>query len=129
MMIPEGHKSNVISSGITFMRSITEAYGSEDGLKLWDAIANTLDPDVKGAIFFALITGDYQGEIIARGFSSPMQNYVECIKAIRSYTGWGLKEAKEAADLIRDGVKQTLTVSTDKRNEAIMAFRRLGFLV
>lgn len=128
-MIPEGHKSNVISSGITFMRSITEAYGSEDGIKLWDAIAGTLDPDVKGAIFFALITGDYQGEIIARGFSSPMQNYVECIKAIRLYTGWGLKEAKETADLIRDGVKQTLTVPTDKRSEAIMAFRRLGFLV
>jgi hypothetical protein len=129
MMIPEGHKSNVISSGITFMRSITEAYGSEDGLKLWDAIANTLDPDVKGAIFFALITGDYQGEIIARGFSSPPQNYVEYIKTIRTYTGWGIKEAKEAADLIRDGVKQTLTVPTDKRSEAIMAFRRLGFLV
>ena len=128
-MIPEGHKSNVISSGITFMRSITEAYGSEDGIKLWDAIAGTLDPDVKGAIFFALITGDFQGEIIARGFSSPPQNYVECIKAIRLYTGWGLKEAKDAADLIRDGVKQTLTVPTDKRSEAIMAFRRLGFLI
>jgi len=128
-MIPEGHKSNVISSGITFMRSITEAYGSEDGLKLWDAIANTLDPDVKGAIFFALITGDYQGEIIARGFSSPPQNYVEYIKTIQTYTGWGIKEAKEAADLIRDGVRQTLTVPTDKRSEAIMAFRRLGFLV
>ena len=128
-MIPEGHKSNVISSGITFMRSITEAYGSEDGIKLWDAIAGTLDPDVKGAIFFALITGDYQGEIIARGFSSPPQNYVDCIKTIRLYTGWGLKEAKDAADLIRDGVKQTLTVPTDKRSEAIMAFRRLGFLV
>lgn len=128
-MIPEGHKSNVISSGITFMRSITEAYGSEDGIKLWDAIAGTLDPDVKGAIFFALITGDYQGEIIARGFSSPPQNYVDCIKTIRTYTGWGLKEAKDAAYLIRDGVRQTLTVPTDKRSEAVMAFRRLGFLV
>ena len=128
-MIPEGHKSNVISSGITFMCSITEAYGSEDGIKLWDAIAGTLDPDVKGAIFFALITGDYQGEIIARGFSSPPQNYVDCIKTIRTYTGWGLKEAKDAAYLIRDGVRQTLTVPTDKRSEAVMAFRRLGFLI
>lgn len=84
---------------------------------------------MKGAIFFALITGDYQGEIIARGFSSPPQNYVDCIKAIRLYTGWGLKEAKDAGDLIKDGVRQTLTVPTDKRSEAVVAFRRLGFLV
>ena len=59
MTIPAEHRHDIIQSGIDFLRSITEAYGSEEGMKLWDNIAGTLDPDVKGSIFFAMITGNH----------------------------------------------------------------------
>jgi len=55
-MIPVEHKEDVIQSGINFMRAITSAYGTDEGIKLWDTIANTLDTDVKGEIFFAMLT-------------------------------------------------------------------------
>ena len=66
-MIPEEHKAAIITSGISFLRSITEAYGSDEGMKLWDAIADTLDPSVKGEIFFAILRGEYQDHIILKG--------------------------------------------------------------
>ena len=67
-MIPAEFKEDIIQSGINFMRVITEAYGTDEGMKLWDTIATTLDPDVKGQIFFAMLTGDYNGIINVASF-------------------------------------------------------------
>jgi hypothetical protein len=45
-MIPSEHKAEIITTGINFMRAITEAYGSDEGMRLWDTIATTLDSDI-----------------------------------------------------------------------------------
>ena len=66
MSLPEEHKTAIISNGLHFMRAITEAYGADKGMELWDTIASTLDPDVKGQIFFAMITGNYNDRKIGR---------------------------------------------------------------
>ena len=41
-MIPHEHKGEVISTGISFLRSITLAFGSETGMELWDTIINNI---------------------------------------------------------------------------------------
>lgn len=101
-MIPEGHKDEIISTCISFLKSITEAYGQETGLELWDTISNTLDPDVKGQIFFAMLCGQDGNTITIRGFH-PTANKVAIIKAIREVTGLGLKEAKDISDKFMTG--------------------------
>ena len=95
-MIPADFKEDIIQSGINFMRSITEAYGTDEGMKLWDTIASTLDPDVKGQIFFAMLTGDYNG-VVSISSAQAGSDRVWRIKAIRSVTdpSLGLKEAKD----------------------------------
>lgn len=98
-MIPEQFKSQVIEEGIAFVRTITEAYGAEDGMKLWEQIAAVLDPDVKGEMFFAMITGTPLHTITVTDVTAHSRNNkIEMIKTIRAVTGWGLKEAKDAAD-------------------------------
>lgn len=98
-MIPESNREDVVQNGISFMRAITEAYGSEEGLKLWDTIATTLDPDLKGQIFFAMLTGNAPGRIrIVRIDPGCVNNKVGQIKAVRAASGWSLKEAKDAVD-------------------------------
>ena len=101
-MIPHEHKDEIISSGISFLRSITLAYGSETGMELWDTIATTLDPDVKGQIFFAMLTGESGSRITIRDYdhASNGGNKVAIIKAIREVTGLGLKDAKDQADIL-----------------------------
>ena len=95
-MIPEGHKESIIQSGLNFIRSITEAYGSDEGMKLWETIAGTLDPSVKGEIFFAMLTGEYNSNITISGYQGNADK-VRMIKAIRSVDirGLGLKIAKD----------------------------------
>lgn len=127
-MIPIEHKEDIIQSGINFMRSITEAYGTGEGMKLWDTIAMTLDPDVKGQIFFAMLTGDYNGIIKVHSFQ-PGSDRIKRIKAIRIVTGVGLKEGKDLSDMLDSGKTITLSIDPKTRSGALNELRNAGFHV
>ena len=130
MTIPAEHKEDIIQSGINFMRSITEAYGTDEGMKLWDTIAATLDSDVKGQIFFAMLTGDYNG-VVSIASAQAGSDRVWRIKAIRSvaYPSLGLKEAKDLSDLLDNGKTIKLNINPKKRSEALSELRNSGFHV
>lgn len=101
-MIPTEHKEEVINTGISFMRAITDAFGADEGMALWDSIASTLDSDVKGSIFFTLLTGESGDRITVRDviMNVGAVNKVQLIKSIRTVTGLGLKEAHEKANTL-----------------------------
>jgi hypothetical protein len=125
MTIPKEHEPQVLQSGIHFMRSIAEAYGSEEGMRLWDAIASTLDPDIKGKIFIALLTGEYNDQLTLRLNLAKYDKYVnrvEGIKAIRMATGCGLKEAKDIHDNLVLGKIEKITIDPAIRTQNIGAF-------
>lgn len=127
-MIPAQYKQDIIQSGINFMRSITEAYGTDDGMKLWDTIADTLDPEIKGQILFALLTGDYSGSITLTG-ASPISDKVALIKALRNVANLSLKEAKDMCDMVLTGTPQKIQVNTKNRNGVLRELRDAGFNV
>jgi len=115
MTIPAEHRTSIIQSGIDFLRSITEAYGSEEGMKLWDTIAGTLDPDIKGSIFFAMITGEHDEYI-----RIPMQKVskkINAIKAVRTIDGsLGLKECKDLVESLEWGPARVRVASGHRAN-------------
>ena len=119
------------------MRSITEAYGSEDGLALWEQISSVLDPDVKGQIFFAMITGTYNDQVHLKGLGTgAINNAVACIKEIRTWSGFGLKEAKDAYDRVRQHHQYNsgpspvfLKVRHEDYHRAVAGLRNVGFTV
>lgn len=127
-MIPEEHKNTVISSGLQFMRSITEAYGAEQGMELWSQITDVLDPDIKGEIFFAMVTGSYNDVIYIKGIELAA-NAVTCIKEIRNWTGLGLKDAKDAYDRAKSGHGTRLTVKPTEYSRAVSALKNVGILL
>lgn len=129
-MIPAEFKEDIIQSGINFMRSITEAYGTDEGMKLWDTIASTLDPDIKGQIFFAMLTGDYNG-VVSITSAQAGSDRVWRIKAIRNVThpSLGLKDAKDLSDLLDAGKTIKLNINPKKRTEALAELRNAGFHV
>lgn len=127
-MIPEEHKDAVITNGLHFMRSITEAYGADEGMRLWENIADTLDPDVKGQIFFAMITGTHNNRIVLRRVS-PNTDRVARIKEIRNWTGMGLKEAKDVSDMAEMGKPMSISIKPQEYSMAVLGLRRVGFEV
>lgn len=129
-MIPEEHKQDIIQSGINFIRSITEAYGSDEGMKLWETMADTLDPSIKGHIFFAMLTGEYNSVISIYKFASAA-NKVSMIKALRvvDKRRLGLKEAKDMCDSLLVGNSIKVEVEPNTRNSALLQLRMAGFTV
>jgi hypothetical protein len=123
MTIPKEHEPQVLQSGIHFMRSITEAYGSEEGMRLWDTISSTLDPDIKAKIFVALLTGEYNDQLTLRmdiaKYHHAGGNRVEGIRTIRLLTGLGLKDAKDLHDSLVMGNVEKITIDPATRTQTI----------
>lgn len=127
--VDEDQMNVIVSDGIAFLRSITQAYGSEKGMELWDTIANTLDPSIKGKIFFSMLTGVYDNNVTMTA-ALPSANKIMCIKLIRQYTGLGLSEAKNAYEQAADYNFPThLTVSPKDRRNMINDLRANGMVL
>lgn len=126
-MIPAAHREHIINDGIHFMRSITECYGADEGMKLWEQIASVLDPSVKGEIFFSMLTGSHGRNLKVSGV---VINRVTAIKAIRAVTGLGLKAAKDLSDQMQEGRTVTIELMDDvERSYAIRHLREAGMNV
>lgn len=122
MPIPKEHEPAILQSGMHFMRAITEAYGSEVGMRLWDTIASTLDPDIKGKIFIAMLTGEYNDQLTIQLDMVKYRQYVnrvEGIKAIRTVAGLGLKESKDLHDNMVLGKVEKIKIDPVGRAQAI----------
>jgi hypothetical protein len=128
-MITDEHMDAIVSDGIAFIRSITTAYGSDTGMELWDTIANTLDPNVKGKIFFAMLTGTHEDRVTLSGAVNSA-NKITCIKIIRQFTGLSLTEAKNAYESpVNYGQPSVLKVNPKERRFMIDDLRQNGMIV
>jgi len=109
--LPESSQSDLIDTGLSFIRAVTDAYGSDTGMQLWDTIASTLDPEIKGQIFFSMLTGASLNNLTLESSTSKSRGqFIEFIKNVRNATGLGLKEAKYICDLVEEGRPQKITL-------------------
>ena len=122
--LSEKQKDELMKAGMNFMRMITEIWGSDDGMKLWDKIGEGINPDLKGAIFFAMLTGKANFDVTLSKINSSY--VIDIIKALRDATGCGLKEAKDVYDNVRDRGPVTFNVPQDNRSTLISVLRGLG---
>lgn len=90
----------VIISGLEFLSALGRRHGSERAMDLWNAMGSALGDDIKGAVFFRMLTGYSTRAVRARVISSSphFPNMVSAIKAVRTATGMGLKDAKDLVD-------------------------------
>lgn len=117
----------VIFDGIRFLESMTRYYGAEKGMELWNKMGEAFGDEVKGKVFFSMLTGDSSRRV--RIQAGACDQAVAAIKAIRMGTGLGLKEAKDAWDLSK--IKQvTLEVTnTEDKRGMVRQLRDIGMIV
>lgn len=115
----------VIQDGIAFLESLTRYYGIERGMEIWEKIGEAVGRDVKGKIFFAMISGETSGIVKFRLDDPATHNFVSIIKVVRNHTGLGLKEAK---DLVDESRTRTTTIKIDpiKTRNLVKDLRDLG---
>jgi hypothetical protein len=87
----------IVADGIHFLESIARHYGPEKSIEIWDKMGEAMGQDIKGHVFFAMLTGEGCNRVYIQG--GTCNQAVAAIKCIRTYTGYGLKEAKDAYDV------------------------------
>jgi hypothetical protein len=117
----------VVFDGIRFLESITRHYGPEKGIEVWEKMGEAFGDEIKGKVFFSMLTGESSNRI--RIQAGTCNQAVAAIKAIRSGTGYGLKEAKDAWDLSRHQVVVLDNVQRDMKNIMVRELRSLGLIV
>ncbi len=95
----DGAMDRLVDSGIRFLESLTNYYGTDKGMEVWEAIGTAAGNEVKGKVFFALITGRRSGKVgMQAGNAKALNQTIPVIKCIRTYPHSGLKEAKDLWD-------------------------------
>ena len=117
-MLDKKHKQRVIESAVIFMRAINEAYGYGIGSNLYDTIVSTLDPEIKGEVFFALLTNPHvgKGRIVLKSFNCPGASLdrIGVIREIRRASGIGVKEGMDAIKQVETGQPYIFNVEPNK---------------
>lgn len=120
----------LIFNSLNFVQSITKNYGAEQGMEMWDTIANTVDSRLKLEVFRAMMSdGQVEGRIRIAG-AHPSADKIKLIKTLREFTEYGLKEAKDNVDsLHQPGAFLDIKVSYHRHQQALVELRQAGFIL
>ena len=128
MAISEEHQNALVDASLHFMRALGNAYGSERAMEFWSTLSDTVDPDLKGLTFAAML-GGRTGELLVIRSLPLNPDKIAIIKAIRTWDKrmLGLKEAKDMIDGLSDfGKSIELEVTYQRVPGAREEFIRLG---
>ena len=117
----------VVIDGVRFLHSLTQHYGVDRGMAVWEKLGEAMGPEVKGKVFFAMLTGGGPSNI--RIQAGTCTESVQAIKAIRNATDMGLKEAKDAWDLSKTQVVTLRNIHQHVRNDLVRVLRNIGMIV
>jgi hypothetical protein len=118
----------LVFNSLNFIQSITKNYGAEQGMAMWDTIADTVDRRLKLEVFKAMISGgQVEGRIRISG-AQPSADKIRLIKTLRDVTGYGLKEAKDSVDLLQySNTAINIKVSYHDHPKAVKDLQLAGF--
>ena len=122
----------LISDSIRFLESLGNYYGVERAMEVWKELGPTVGDDVKGQVFMTMLSGNGNSMRLelsrpAMPYSGPMHTIaVPVIKAIRTATGLGLKEAKDLWDTTAEHGVWLTCMSREHARSAKKEFINLG---
>jgi ribosomal protein L7/L12 len=117
--LPHDASDRIVFGGIELMSAITDAFGAEEGLEVWNKMAEHIGQEFHQRVFMAMLSGQTSCHVRVIGKNVYEAGlFIDLIKTIRKYTGLGLKEAKDIADGINNGATETIKImkSTDRRH-------------
>jgi ribosomal protein L7/L12 len=119
----------LVFNSLNFVQAITKNYGAEQGMAMWDTIANTVDSRLKLEVFKAMMDGgQVNGRVRIIG-AYPNSDKVKLIKTLREFTGYGLKEAKDGIDELQNGTVLDIKVPYHLHHRALTELRLAGFML
>ena len=92
------YSQNLIWKAQEFARTAKEELGEELGEERVSAMFDAFDPGLQRQMFMMMLMGHNGGAMRVKAVKSEGKQKITAIKAIRSVTRFGLKEAKDVID-------------------------------
>jgi hypothetical protein len=137
----EAKVNQMLISSLDMIRALNDLYGAELANELWGKLGETLGDEIKLKVFTLMLTGELPGGTVRIcgpidwGYTTGSgAQKVAGIKAIRAYTGMGLKEAKDAIEAAAETngyytLKSNYSVAPDARRQFIRDMAAAGIKV
>jgi ribosomal protein L7/L12 len=117
----------VVNAARVFIQSLSEVYGSNAGMKIWDYIRNGLGEQIASDIFLGMLVGSKDIVVFKIG-----PNKIDAIREVRALTGMVLKEAKDFVEsVINTGPKpiETQNFNPTKVIEFCKSMENIGCVI
>jgi len=85
-----------IRSTVMWLKAMQREHGTDVGMKCFDTMRAVFGEDMVGAVTFGLMDGFRGGDTVTIRGSAHAK--IEAIKLVRTLSGCGLKEAKDAVE-------------------------------
>jgi len=89
---------NLVWKAMDFVRAAKEELGDELGDERIERMFDAFDPSLQRQIFMEMLMGHTGGVMRVKRVKLENSNKIHAIKAVRSVTRFGLKEAKDVID-------------------------------
>ena len=104
---------------LRFIKALTGELGPDTGLKAWDTIRSVVPEEVQHEMLMLSLAS--VPDVSTLTFTSAgKHNMIEVIKAIRTFAGYGLKEAKDAYDLAHSGGNAVIQLNSRDMKVALL---------
>lgn len=124
------YSAELIYAAVSFMQVANKELGDIADLKI-EAMFDAFDPSLKRQILMLMIKGEINGPVRIRRDSGKQFFKINAIKEIRSFSGLGLKEAKDIADLADTGSVAVIEgpFTIDQRHKLAQSLAGTGYEV
>ncbi len=101
----------IVMRSVALLKELSREYGSTRTMEIWEKLADLIDDgDLKMEVFKVMLTGGYAGtHVEIRGWNGDAK--VTAIKAVRKWTGCGLKEGKEAVEDAGNNIRTSFPIA------------------
>lgn len=119
----------LVFNSLNFVKSITRQYGAAQGMAMWDTIADTIDSRLKLEVFKAMMTVNQSEGVVRLIGVHPSADTIKLIKTLRQFSNYGLKDAKDSIQDLRNGKVLEIKVPYHQHPRAVADLRAAGFVL
>ena len=122
--LPEATQKRLLTASATLLTEVVAAWGPDEGLIVWQAIAASLNKDLADEFFVSILKGENYRNVVVTHIPQAMM--VSFIKAVRTHCGYGLKEAKDLYDIYKDFRSVSIPMDYYLRQSLVIELLSIG---
>jgi|GEM_PF-5704703 len=119
-----------IEGSVNYLKLVVSELGEDAGMTAFKSLSDSFSPDLSSKVIIRILSRDFDDVITIpttpNNIHLSSSTYIQLIRVVRTYTGMGLKEAKDICDTLRSGREIKLKIPTEMSAQFIDELEDVG---